>query len=641
MNESVMWWDATEDALPKAITMCVDEIANSQSSRQSILERNLRMYGFEHRIGESKITHLYVDERRMLALNVVRNMTDSNVSDICQQNPKATFLTDGSDWSLQKKAKRLDQFVEGQFYQTGAYQTTPLVWRDACIFDAGVVKVSQEHPDSDKILVERVFPWEIYVDNQSALYGKPLHMFQVKFVDRSVIGDLYPEAKEKIDDCAPAASDTGAPGYSATADQLRVVEAWRLPSAYGLEGRHSIVIDNAVLFDEEYDETEFPFVFVHWGGLPPPVGFWGDSLASQLTGIQYEINKILIDIAEAQRLLGKAFILWPKGCGVPKTHFNNQIGKILEYNPGVGAPQVVVPGAVPAEVYRQLENLYEKAYAITGISQMAAQSQIPAGLSGSGKSMLVYSNETSKRFIMARKAYENLHKQIADRFISLGRKIHKPSTKVKWFGNKYGRSFAKTIQWKDVAMKEESYVLQVFPTSQLSSHPAGRTATVETWVRMGWVDRSAAMRLLEFPDIKNEMNLELASWDLITDMIERMLYADDPDADDAYIPPDPHMDLRLALKVATGAYLRAKLDGCPEGNLQLVRTFIAQTEVLLNPSPPPAPEPPPGMPPMPPGAPPMPPGMPPMPPGRPMPPGAPPMPPGAPPMPPVAPPMPA
>ncbi len=627
MTETLMWWGADEEQLPKAVTMCVDEIATSQSSRLSLLERNLRMYGFEHRIGESKITHVYVDERRMLALNVVRNMTDSNVSDICQQNPKATFLTDGSDWALQKKAKRLDQFVEGQFYQTGAYKTTPLVWRDACIFDAGVVKVSQVHPDSDKIVVERVFPWEIYVDNQSALYGKPLHMFQVKFVDRSVLGDLYPDSKESIGDCQPASSETGQPGYSATSDQLRVIEAWRLPVVDGTPGRHCIVIENAVLYDEEYEESEFPFVFVNWGGLPPPVGFWGDSLASQLTGIQYEINKILIDIAEAQRLLGKAFILWPKGCGVPKAHFNNQIGKILEYNPGVGAPQVVVPQAVPAEVYRQLENLYEKAYAITGISQMSAQSQIPAGLSGSGKSMLVYSNETSKRFVMSRKAYENLHKEIADRIITLGRRIYKPSTKAMWFGNKYGRSFAKTIAWKDVSMKEEAYVLQVFPTSQLPSQPAGRTATVETWVRMGWVDRSAAMRLLEFPDIKNEMNLELASWDLITDMIERMLYADDPEGDDVYIPPDPHMDLGLALKVATGAYLRAKLDGCPEENLQLVRVFIAQVEALMNPPAPPAPPmPPPGMAP--------PPGMG-APPGMAGPPGAPP------PMPPMPPPLPA
>ena len=45
-------------------------------------------------------------------------MIDTIVSKVTKNKPKPTFLTDGGDWDLQQKAKKLTKYCEGIFYST-------------------------------------------------------------------------------------------------------------------------------------------------------------------------------------------------------------------------------------------------------------------------------------------------------------------------------------------------------------------------------------------------------------------------------------------------------------------------------------------------------------------------------------------
>ena len=62
------------------------------------------------------------------------------VSKITKNKPKPTFLTDGADWELQQKAKKLTKFCEGVFYGAKVYQEATKAFIDACIFGTGAVK---------------------------------------------------------------------------------------------------------------------------------------------------------------------------------------------------------------------------------------------------------------------------------------------------------------------------------------------------------------------------------------------------------------------------------------------------------------------------------------------------------------------
>jgi hypothetical protein len=87
-----------------------------------------------------------------------------------------------------------------------------------------------------------------------------------------------------------------------------------------------------------------------------------------------------------------------------------------------------------------------------------------------------------------------------------------------------------------------------------------------------------------------------------------MLDASNPDAPDAYIPPSPYStDLSWAMQRAQLRLAQAEMQGCPEGNLQLLRDFILDCDTELNgKQPPPGAAPPMAPSGMPPGPPPMP-----------------------------------
>ena len=42
-----------------------------------------------------------------------------------KNKPKITFLTDRGNWDLKKRAENLDMFIQGQFYKTKLYDTSP------------------------------------------------------------------------------------------------------------------------------------------------------------------------------------------------------------------------------------------------------------------------------------------------------------------------------------------------------------------------------------------------------------------------------------------------------------------------------------------------------------------------------------
>jgi len=561
------WWLAPDDEIAGAVHSNVRFLDEQQSGRRETDLKHLRLYGGTQYEGFRARTYARNLSENRITLNVIKSAVDTATAKIAKNSPRASFLTTGGDWSAQKKAKKLTQLTDGVFYSSGVRRQGPVWFRDACVLGSAFAKVYASDGD---IHVERVLPCEVYVDDADAVYGEPRSMFQVRYVDRAVLREMYPRHAEAIDEAKEAdAEELGYAGRDLLADQLEVIEAWHLPSGKkAKDGKHVITIENAWLVKEKWEDDWFPFAVLRWSD--PMIGFWGTGLAEELTGIQVEINQLLQKIQRSFELLAVPTVYLQQGSKVLKEHLTNQIGRIVTY---LGQPPMVVtPQTVHPEVFAHLDRLYQRAFEIAGISMLSASGKKPSGLD-SGRALREYSDIESERFSTVAKAYEEFHLGIARLVVAHARKL---AASGKFRATGLDGRFLREIEWKDVDLAEDKYVLQAWPVSALPQTPAGRLQTVQELYGAGFLDKETALQLLDFPDLQEASSLALAPLDLIRAQLEKML------DDGEYQPPEPYQDLELARRTAQYAEQRGKIDGAPAANLELVRQYIDACGALLS-----------------------------------------------------------
>ena len=570
---STFWWGADKKEVNTFVIDAVHHIDEKQQARTAADLRHLRLYG--NSPTETLNTSPYnrppsnpylMNDR--LTLNVVHSMVSTIVSKITKNRPRPLFLTSGGDYTMKRKAKMLNKFVQGLFYGTDAYKAGEAICRDACIFGTGFMKIFD---DGDEIVAERVFPHEILIDDNEAIYGKPRQMFQRKYINKEVLINLFPDFADSI---IRASSDEntigGSPMTNNVYDAVGVVEAWHLPSSRDSgDGRHVIAIQNATLLDEEYTKSRFPFVSLKWSDRA--LGFWGQGIAEQLTGLQIEINKLLKTIQIAMHLVSVPKIFVERGSKISKAHLNNEIGGIIEY---AGTPPIYkTANSVSPEMFAHLDRLYQRAYEIVGISQLAASSKKPSGID-SGRALREFSDIESERFLSFARSYEQVFLDAAKIMVGVAEDV---AGRDKNFSvTSFDKTTIQKIRWKDVDLKEDQYIMQVFPTSLLPVTPAARLQTVEEMMRTGLLSREDGLALLDFPDLEGVQSLEMAAIDEIEMVIENIIDKG------RYSSPEPFSNLPLALKKMNQAYLRAKLDSVPEDRLELMRRYISDAQSLIS-----------------------------------------------------------
>lgn len=508
-------------------------------------------------------------------MNVVQSCIDTLVSRITQSRPRPIFLTDNGDYKERKLAKQMNNFINGELYQTHAHDLAALILRDAAIFGTGVIKMYEN--DDHRICLERRLPIELFVDPNDSMYGDPRQLFEVKLVDRSVLKELYPDNKKEINAAEQAFPDQMADATRTVSDQVIICEAWHLPSGKEAEdGRHVIVCSSGVILDEPWEKETFPFVFMHYS--PRPLGFWAQGLAEQLMGTQTQINELLITISRSINLLGVPRVFIETGSKVSKASFNNSIGALVEYT-GT-RPEFVTAPCIAQEVYAQLERLIQFAYQQSGISALAATSQKPAGLN-SGEAIRNYDDLQSDRFASLQKRYDQM-------FIDLAYLIcHKAHDIVEEQGsyetvypNKNG---TKEIELKEVGHLDDPFVIQCFDSSSLPRDPAGRLQKITEMMQAGLISPDEGRRLLDYPDIEQVDKLMSASEERILQVL------DDIVEEGKYTPPDPFMNLQLAQQLCVqyyNLYVPAKLE---EKRAEMLRQFFTQIQTIMQAAQPPPP----------------------------------------------------
>jgi len=579
IKQAYKWWKAgSKKELCEQLMTTVAYLKQNQEYRYrqaAIFARlygNLPLYNF---VGSNMYkpqigTQLPVDRPTM---NVVQSCTDTLVSRISQSRPRPVFLTDNGDYKERNLAKQMNTFINGELYQTSAYEEGALTLRDASVLGTGCIKVYEGQ--DKKVALDRVLNAELLVDPNDALYGKPRQLFHMKLMDRSVLKEIFPDSRGDIERAENSTPDTTS--VETIADQVMVVEAWHLPSSPDADdGLHVIACSEGVLLKDEYKKDRFPFAFLHH--TPRMTGFWAQGLPEQLMGTQVEINKLLQTMSTAINLVGVPRVFVETGSKVVKAHLNNNVGAIVEYQ-GTKPSYEVAP-CVPQELYAQLERLIQFAYQQTGISALSAAAQKPAGLN-SGEAIRNYDDLQTDRFAALERRYHNFYIELAYLIIDQAKDIAERDGKYQTVYP--GKDGTRKVDLPKADRLDDPFVIQCFDSSSLPRDPAGRAQKITEFMQAGILSPQEGRRLLDFPDLQQDEKLANAGE-------ERILQAlDDIVESGKFTPPDPFMDLGMALQKVVqyyNLYVPAKLE---EKKAQMLRTFFTQVQQLQMAAMPPAP----------------------------------------------------
>jgi hypothetical protein len=474
------------------------------------------------------------------------------------------FLTSGGEYKLQRKAKKLEKFVEGVFYENDAYTLGAETFRDAFVLGDGFVHV---YAHEGRIKFERVLATELFTDYADSIHGQPRQLHRIKYVDVQVLLNLFPEMEDEIQESINRNFEfTGT--YTKVSDQVVVAESWHLPSgAKAKDGRRTItVLGGCTLLDEEWDKPYFPFARIRWSRRM--TGFFSQGGAEQIQPTQLEINKILWNMQRSYQLAG-TFKVWIKTGGkIVKEHINNDIGAIIESEE---MPQYLVPPIIQPEQYIHLKELKNAAFELVGVSQLSAQSKKPEGLN-SGKALRTYNNIETERFMLLGQAYENFFCELANLTVDVGREIY---AKDKSFSVKTPNSkFIDSIKWADVYLPAEDMITKIFPVSSLPNDPSGRLQTVQEYVQAGWLSSREGKRLMNFPDMELIDDLAQSKEDYLRLIIEKII------DEGVYTPPEPFDDLDLATELFLDYYAQCKINNVEEDKLEMLRQFNDQVQML-------------------------------------------------------------
>jgi hypothetical protein len=572
------WWEAKPSQTHEAVFDYLKKLDQDQQFRSADNYQNMRLYGNYDSYNLKNYQYFKSEPsasvQNRITMNIVQSMVDTVTSKVTKNKPKPMFLTDGGDFTDRGKAKKLTQFIEGQFQSTKMYEKSNVAFLDSCIFGTGALKIFRV---GEKIQVERTFPDEITIDDQEAIYGQPRQMHQRKFIHKEVLKRMFPKVNPKIID--DSMSDHILPLQTTMrtdSDMILVVESWRLPDGEDKKGKltggkHTMNISNHTLLDEAYEKDYFPFVFHRWGLRQ--LGFFGQGLAEQLTGLQLEINKILRTIQISMHLVSIPKVFVEMNSKVVSSHLDNKIGGVVKFS---GQPPIPGQmGSIPTELFTHLDRLYVKAFEIAGVSQLSATAAKPAGLN-SGKALRVYNDLETERFMSVMKRYEEVFLDSARIMIDLAKEIAEEnpdySVRVK------GKKFFQTIKWKEVDLEEDKYVMGLFPTSALATTPGARIEDVQELLATfpNSFNETEAFKLLDFPDLEAYFSFKTAPGEDIDRMIESMI------DDGKYETPEPYQDLAAGMSKMQDAYLLFKSQGAPENRLELFRRWIEDAKTMMD-----------------------------------------------------------
>lgn len=576
MDQSSMvlapWWEEKDSNKAAALMLTsAAYLKESQAYRYRQAAMYARLYGNQNLYSFAGSNTMKMDDMKGLpqdrpTFNLIQSCVDTLVSRISQSRPQPVFLTDDSDYKQRTLAKKLNNFILGEFFNTKTYDKATTVLRDSLVEGTGVLHVYET--DDHRVGLERVLLTELLIDPNEAMYGEPRQLYRMKLIDRDVLISAFPKFKDKLMIAQKASPDNSKDASKSVSDLVMVVEGWHLKSGKDAkDGRHTLACSAGYLVDEPFDKDRFPFAFLHYSQRL--LGFWSQGVAEQLMGTQLELNSILFTISRAIKLVGVPRIFQEEGSKVSAASHNNEIGTIIKYR-GI-KPSYEVAQSNSPELYQERDRLIQYGYQQCGVSALQASSQKPQGLD-SGEAIRTYDDISTDRFASLSRRYDNLFIDLAylmiDKAIDIAEEQGSYSTV---YPSKNG---TKEIDLPKAHLIKDNFVVQCFTQSSLPKDPAGRLAKVTEMVQSGMITLQEGRRLLDYPDLEQIEKLANAAEERIFQILDEIV------ENGKYTPPDPFTDVIKATELTTqyiNLYASAKLE---DHKMQKLRDFYTQVQAI-------------------------------------------------------------
>lgn len=535
----------------------VEMVKQNFHARHSTDLRHLRLYGVSALFGGQIDPLAIIDDSKIrMGLNIVKSCVDTAYNKIARQYIKPMFLTDGADWLMKQRAEKLGKFVEGVFYETDFNEKASEVFRSGGIFGSGLIL--WDNPKACEVVMQS----DCIIDEVEGKYGKVYQLHVRKFVSKEFLIEKYPKKKSIIIGTQFETDDNIAGIYpDSTVCWLR---------SYVLEGGKVKLVSstrNGLLEQKEMDMDYIPYCKFDFDKAV--FGFWGRGLAEQLAPIQLEINKTLRTISLCMHLGAVPKVFVEANSKIIKAQLNNEIGSIITFFGQRPTSEQLMK--VPPELWAYLDNLYNKAYEITGLTQMMANGEKPAGLD-SGKALRTFHDIESIRHAKLAQAWEKFCIDNAKMVIKLSKTYAK---QVKDFQVSILDDKKKQVlKWSEVDMSEDCYAIRAYPTSFLSELPSQRFADIQELLSAQLIDTRQAKVLLDYPDIKQIETLDNAPTENILAVLAYIV------EEGKYYPPEPLQDLDYGISIFSNAYLKYALEGLPDDRVSLLIQWINDAKAL-------------------------------------------------------------
>ena len=460
--------------------------------------RNPAIIGFSY--GASAEQWEELDTTRRPSLNVIASCIDTLHSKISQSKVRPFFNTINGNFKDIQCVKQAQNYFDLYFDSEEVHKKVADAFRDACIFDTGVLYI-----DEDTHKVERALPFQVYFRPAESTYdvltriGYERKDFPVISLPAKVRDKFKNKSLEYVD-------------YAVYYDLFNKTKCY-------LANGRAIVI-------ETYDRSELPFIFLHYKN--PILGGTTQSVCDILYDIQIEINILMAKIKDASQLNPAMTFFLPEGSSIKASQINNRIGNIIQYKPNASGGQPVTtstPAFIDSQYFTALDSLIQKAYDIVGISELSATSQKPKGLD-SGVALSTMEDIESDRFETQLNQIIKCYVEIAKKCIEVfdpNEDILPPNT---------NRS---SITWQEIVNENRNMMIQFSAADNLSKDPSTKLQQLQMLAQAGVIPSARIAQLMQLPDLELGYSLTNNAIDCVMSVIKECIENDNFDVPD-YVP---------------------------------------------------------------------------------------------------------
>jgi hypothetical protein len=550
-----VWWlaapddnEASEEYIEQARASSLFSCAQTlESAQREIHEQNLwcsQLYSNRELAafdwGTGQLYKASLSPITRTGENITVRVVDTLVSQIAKNCPKPKPQARGANWYARMQMELLDKFLYGTWQCQDVYGKGGQVFRDACIFGVGAMKVTCEsgYGDSDdasqgaQVCYERVFPDEILVDQMEMVAcGRIRHFYRRRALPIEVVAATYDVAEEELQELANQQSPSSYLDYRPVgAGWVIVIEGYQL-GYRGQPGRWMVATQNMVLDEGEWEYDWLPYVFYHY--QVPVSGFYSPGVVEQALPYQIRLNEINDVIRDAQDVMARPRILVAEGSNINVMEVDNAVGRFLRYR-GI-KPEAVTWPAMNAEIYNERERLVRVCLEHFGLSNLASTVTPPPGARfDSSPAFREFNAIQDDRLSDPARRWENFYKELAVRTTQvIEASGEKPTTT--WYSG-WKNSMAQTIHWEEIEHDLANYMMTMEAVSIYTMSPAAARDELEKQLAMGLISPEEYRLELASPDQQSALHIQAAAArDLAR--VQSLLEAGD------YENPTPEQDL--------------------------------------------------------------------------------------------------